>query len=287
MLMPSGLVRAFLLLIAAIATIAAAPPASAAVDAGAVDRCHQSLLRGLAAVSRGRIALVGRCLKEDNWQACPENDLHALAHENELRAFVAGPSSKCRDAVDSGASVADFGPTSCSAEWEGCDVEVPVVATLEDIAECLICQQRGYDFRLRAILGLPRPMPSDAEERRCTKSVARLVSKTIRLAIFDSAACAAGETKPFACAVDATSGSRFGRALAKFGRTIARCRVDEGRAPGALAAFCDGATSDAAGLTACFTATARCLACRSANSALGQSQDCVAFSGLADCDGAL
>lgn len=261
------------------------PSQAGAVDLQAVDRCHQALLRGLAAVSRGRISLVGRCLKEDNWDACPETDLHAIAHENELRNMVAGPSSWCRAAIDSGASLADFGPDACASDWADCDAEIPSIASLEDLAECLVCQQRGFDFRLRGEFGLPRAEPSDPDERRCTRSVARLVSKTARVAIFDTASCASGGIKPFACAVDAGNASRFGAALARYTKTIARCGIDEGRAPGALANFCGGSAADAAGLAACFADVTKCVACRTANTALGQSDDCVAFSGVTDCDG--
>lgn len=256
-----------------------------AVDAEAVDRCHQAILRGLAAVSRGRIALVGRCLKDGKFDSCGETDFHVIPHENELRNFLAGPASDCRTAIASGAALADFGPTTCDSDWADCSAAVPAIATLEDMAECLVCQQKGFDFRMRADFGMPRPLPSDADERRCNCGIARLVTNTVRKAVFDTMACASGGSKPFACAVDATSGSRFGAALATFGKAIDRCGLDQGRAPGILASLCSGTETNAAGLTTCLAGLARCIACRTANSGLGQSADCVAFSGVPDCDG--
>lgn len=262
--------------------LAAAPRA---VDADAVDGCHQAILKGQAAVSRGRIAIVGRCLKDGRWDSCPDNDNHGVAHENELRNWVAADSSNCRAALDSGAVLADFGPLACEDSWGGCDVEVPAIATLDDLAECLVCQQRGLDFALRAELGLPRTPPDDIDERRCTRRLARLVSNTVRKATFDTAACASGLAKPFACAPDSGGDSRFGRARATFAKNVASCRLDEGKAPGALAGLCGGDAADAAGLTTCLEGVAICLACQAANAALGQGLDCAALSGFARCDG--
>lgn len=262
----------------------AVPPAPAAED-DAADRCHQAIARGQAAVKRGRIAQVGRCLKSLAYDTCLETDSHTAIHENELRNHVSGASGECQAALDAGAVVADFGPAACESSWEDCDAEVPSVTTLDDLAGCLICQERGYDFEIRHELGLPRPAPADPDERRCTRRLARLVTTTIRKAVLDTALCARGGAKPFSCPVDTTTQSRFGKALAKFGRNVAACRVDEGKAPGALANLCGGTATDAAGLTLCFEGLARCLACRTANSALGQAEDCTALSGFADCDG--
>ncbi|MFN2426465.1 MAG: hypothetical protein ABR587_15355 [Candidatus Binatia bacterium] len=253
----------------------------------AIDDCHRAISRGMQGVARGRIAQVGRCLKSLNYDACIETDSHTAIHENELRNHVTGAASSCRQALDSGAAVADFGPTSCADLWAGCAAEVPSISTLDDLANCLICHERGFDFAIRAELGMPRPAPADADERRCTRRIARLVSTTVRKSILDAAACARGNVKPFACAVDVTSESRFGAALAKFARAVAACGIDQGKAPGALVNLCGGAATDAASLTDCFTGLAKCLACHSANSALGQSEDCATLSGFAGCDGML
>lgn len=263
---------------------AAATPALA-VDPAAVDRCQQDILRSITAVMRGRTAHIGRCLKELNYDACVVTDLHTAVHENELRNHVAGASSSCQAAVASGAAVSDFGPATCTGEWGDCDTAVPAIATLDDLAECLICQQKGYDLEERSVLGLPRTAPTDPDERACTRRLARLVSNTIRKSTIDAAACAKGGTKPFTCPVDATTASRFGHALATFPRNVATCGIDQGRSPGALVNLCGGAETDTAGITSCFTGLAECIACRTGNSALDQSSDCAAFSGFADCDG--
>jgi len=270
-------VACFLLAIAMVTPL----PARAAT----IDDCHQAIARGMAGVARGRIAQVGRCLKSLNYDACIETDSHTAIHETELRNRVSAVTSDCQAALDEGASVADFGPLACPDAWEDCDTEVPSIATLDDLADCLICVERGLDFEIRAELGMPRPAPADSDERQCTRRIARLVSTTVRKSILDAAKCADGNIKPFACPVDATEESRFGKALSKFERNIATCRIDDGEAPGALANLCGGTATDAASLTACFTGLARCLACYTSNAALGQSEDCAATSGFAGCDG--
>jgi len=274
--------KALPVLVLSLAIVAAAPSAG---DATAVDDCHRAISRGMAAVARGRIAQLGRCLKSLSYDSCIETDSHTAIHENELRNHVAGATSRCRAAIDSGASVSDFGPLTCVAAWEDCDLEVPSITTLDDLADCLVCVERGFDFEIRAELGMPRPAPADSDERRCTRRIARLVSTAVRKSILDAAACAEGNTKPFACPVDLSQDSRFGHALATFERSIATCRLDEGEAPGVLVNLCGGTATDAASLTACFTGLATCLACQTANSALGQNEDCAAFSGFAGCDG--
>lgn len=253
--------------------------------ADATGDCHQAIARGMAGVARGRIAQVGRCLKSLHYDACIETDSHTAIHETELRNRVSNLTSDCQAAIDNGASIADFGPLTCPDAWENCDTEVPSIATLDDLADCLICVERGLDFEIRAELGMPRPAPADSDERRCTRRIARMVSTTVRKSILDAAACADGNAKPFACPVDAGEESRFGKSLSKFERSIATCRLDEGEAPGALLNLCGGTAADAAGLTACFTGLAKCLACHTSNTALGQSEDCAATSGFPGCDG--
>jgi len=269
-------------LLASIATLAVVP-----AHATAVDDCHQAIARGMAGVARGRIAQVGRCLKSLNYDTCIETDSHTAIHETELRNRVSDLNSDCQAAVDGGASVADFGPLTCPDAWEDCDAEVPTITTLDDLADCLVCVERGLDFEIRAELGMPRLAPDDSDERRCTRRIARMVSTTVRKSILDAAACADGNVKPIACPVDAGEESRFGKAMSKFERSIATCRLDEGEAPGALVNLCGGTATDAASLTACFTGLARCLACYTSNAALGQSEDCAATSGFAGCDGML
>jgi hypothetical protein len=265
----------------------ALPEPARAVDPHAVDRCHQDIASGIRAVKRGRIAQVSRCLKSLDYDDCIETDSHTAIHENELRNWVAGAGSSCNDAITSGAALADFGPTTCAGNWEDCDTEVPLISTLDDLASCIVCSERGFDFAIRDELGMPRPAPDDRDERQCTRRISRLVGTAIRKSVVDTARCAKGGAKPFSCPIDASPESRFGRALASFARSIATCDVDDGEAPGVLENMCDGTASDSASLTACFEGLARCLACHTANEALGQSQDCAAFSGFFRCDGIL
>lgn len=269
-------------LLASLMTLTVVP-----AHATAIDDCHQAIARGMAGVARGRIAQVGRCLKSLNYDACIETDSHTAIHEIELRNRVSDPNSDCLAAIDGGASVADFGPLTCPDAWEDCDTDVPSITTLDNLTDCLICVERGLDFEIRAQLGLPRPTPADSDERQCTRRIARMVTTTVRKSILDAAACADGNAKPFACPVDTGEDSRFGKALSKFERSIATCRLDEGEAPGALANLCGGTAADAADLTACFIGLAKCLACYTSNAVLGQSEDCAATSGFAGCDGML
>jgi hypothetical protein len=271
---------------ASLALFAAAPPPARAIDPQAVARCHQDIAAGIRAVKRGRIAQVSRCLKYLDYDSCIETDSHTAIHENELRNWVAGDGSSCQQALASGSSISDFGPTTCDDNWEGCDVEVPSIATLDDLVNCIVCSERGFDFAIRSEVGMSRPAPADADERQCTRRISRLVGTTVRKAVVDTARCA-DETgaKPFSCAIDAGPDSRFGKSLASFARNIATCEVDEGEAPGVLTHMCDGTATDGASLTACFEGLARCLACYTANEALGQSEDCVTFSGFPRCDG--
>jgi hypothetical protein len=269
-----------------LALLATTPPAPAhAQDVALVDRCHQDIAAGIRAVKRGRIAQVSRCLKYLAYDDCIETDSHTAIHENELRNWVAAPGSSCEQAIASGATLADFGPTVCADNWEDCDTEVPVIASLDDMVDCIVCSERGFDFAIRDELGMPRPAPDDHEELQCTRRISRLVGTTIRKAVIDTARCAKGGTKPFACPIDTSPESRFGRALATFARSIGKCEVDDGEAPGVLANMCDGTATDGASLLACFEGLARCLACYTANEALGQGEDCAAFSGSPRCDG--
>jgi len=249
------------------------------------DRCHQAIVLGMAGIKKGRVGQLSRCLKFGNYDDCVETDSHTVEHENDMRRRVAGESSSCQAAIDAGASVADFGPATCGKEYVGCDAEVPAVNSLDDVAGCLICHERGFDALIRDTLGWPRPFPDDPDERRCTRAIGRFTAHAVKKAIYETARCALGASKPFACPVDASPESRFGRALAVIERSVAGCGVDDGEAPGALANLCGGQASDQAQLSACFVGLAKCLACRGANSALDQSEDCAAFSGFAGCDG--
>jgi len=269
----------------ALAIALASPSLAAAADPVAVEKCRRAVLSGLAADARGQVSILGRCLKTNRYDTCPVSDYHSEFHETELVKRIAGASSACQAALDSGSVVSDFGPATCTDEWGDCDVEVPAIATLDDLAACLVCQQRGFNALVRDTFGMPRAAPVDRDENRCDKRIAKLVTTTVRLSIFDADKCSKGGIKPFACPVDVSTDTRFGRALATFGKKIASCGIDAGKAPGALVNLCNGAATNSAGLTTCFTELAKCLACRTTNSALEQSQDCIAFSGLADCDG--
>src|SRR5688572_249442 len=226
--------RALAAAVTLLALAIAAPRSARAVDADAVSRCHQEIANGIRAVKRGRIAQVSRCLKFLDYDSCIETDSHTAIHENELRGWVAGESSPCQEAIASGATIADFGPTTCEDNWEACGTEVPLIATLDDLVSCIVCGERGFDFVIRDELGMPRAAPDDRDELQCNRRIARLVGTSVRKAVVDTASCARGGAKPFSCPVGSGPDTRFGRALASFARNVATCEVDEGEAPGAL-----------------------------------------------------
>jgi hypothetical protein len=252
----------------------------------AEDRCHQEILRGMAGIKKGRDGQRSRCLKFGNYDDCVETDSHTRVHENVMRNRVAGPSSPCVAAFDAGFDITDFGPASCPPEGNDCDLVVPSILDASDLAECLVCIEQGYDRRIRDALGWPRPLPGDPDERRCTRALAQFSAAAVKKAIRETAACARGGTKPFSCPVDVSDENRFGQALSTLAKKALQCGLEQGKAPGALANLCEGAAVDAAGLVECFRGLARCLACRGANAALGQGEDCNAFSGFAGCDDA-
>ncbi len=250
-----------------------------------IDACHQAVTTRVAAIKKARIAQLSRCLKFASYDDCAINGVRIAAEENSLRNRVADDTGPCAAALAAGSVLADFGPTSCAPEWNDCDVAVPTIATLDDLAECLVCQQQGYDLRIRATLGWPRPAPTDRDELRCTRTLGILGAFAVRKAAVDLSRCARGGAKPFDCPVDDADGTRLAGGLLKIERKAPRCRIDEGAAPGALANLCGGMAGDQDGITACFTSLARCLACRTANAALDQNQDCATFSTDPTCTG--
>ncbi|HEY2772836.1 MAG TPA: hypothetical protein VGK20_02160 [Candidatus Binatia bacterium] len=275
-----------LLFIAVLFAFPSVPGRALAVDAAAVDKCRHELFAGLEASSSGHVGELAQCLLAGKYDgSCPFDDLHTGFDDNELIHQIAGPASACQAALASGATIADFGPASCANEWGDCDTAVPSIATLDDLAQCFVCQVRGHDAALRSVLGIPRPAPTDKDERHCTHRIALLVAGTARRAFYDADTCSAGLTKPYSCPFSTAATSHFGRALASFTPRIAACGIDDGKSPGVLANICGGTATNAAELTTCLESLTRCLACRSLDSALGQSDDCAVTSGYADCDG--
>lgn len=252
----------------------------------AEDRCHQEILRGMAGIKKGRDGQRSRCLKFGNYDDCVDTDSHTRVHENVMRNRVAGPASPCTEALGAGSSIGDFGPASCPAEGNDCDLVVPSIQDASDLADCIVCIEEGYDRRIRDALGWPRALPGDPDERRCTRALGQSSAAAVKKAIHETAACARGGTKPFSCPVDASDESRFGHALSTITKKAVQCGLEEGKAPGAVVNLCEGAAVDPAGLVECFRGLARCLACRGANAALGQVEDCTIFSGYAGCDDA-
>src|SRR6185503_8812616 len=134
--------------------------------------------------------------------------------ENALRDVVSGPTSECRAAVDTdGVPLSSFGPATCPAAWNGCDVAVPAIASLEDLAECLICVSTGHDRKLRAEFDFS--YPSENNERRCTRSAKKGLMSVVGASMRAVTKCADGGTQPFSCAVDPVNDRGTAKAIEK------------------------------------------------------------------------
>lgn len=269
----------FLVLLLA-GTTAATPVVLA--DAAA---CNDAIARGVQAVQRGRVAQLSRCASAGNYSSCNDADSHTVAHENELRHWVAEAGSACADAVAMGSVVGEFGPALCPAEWNDCDVAVPTVNDLDDLADCMLCGLRGYDLFVRDSAGLPRSDTIDRSERSCAKKLLRTSGRAYRKGFRELSRCAAGGEQPFNCPLDISQGTRFAKKLSALDRAATRCRFPEGRALAVLTNFCEGSAADADELASCLRARTICTTCRSGNLAFGQEIDCAALSASAACDG--
>ncbi len=273
--------RALLLGIALAAAGGALAPGAHADAPG----CNDQITRGVQAVHRGRVAQLSRCLRSGNYDGCNDMDSHTVAHENELRRYVAAEGSQCREAIDQGALLSEFGPASCPDEWNGCDLLVPSIDDPADLAECLVCGLHGHDLFIRETFGLPGAPPSDRKARRCNLNLSRTAGQAVRKGYKDIARCARGGEQPFDCTPDASEGTRFGKSVARVAAKVAKCRLDQGEAPETLAGVCGG-VGDEAELASCLEGRVLCLVCRAEELSLRQGIDCAAFSGTADCDGA-
>jgi hypothetical protein len=137
---------------------------------------------------------------------------------------------------------------------------------------------------VRDTFAMPRMTPTDRDERRCNLKLARTLGQSVRKGFKQISACARGGEQPFYCSIDTGETSRLGKALARLGKKVSKCKLDQGRAPGTLASVCDG-VADEAELSDCLRARTVCLVCRSAEIAFNQGIDCAAVSGHAACDG--
>lgn len=270
-------------LVAGLCAAAIAWPA--AVWSSSTNQCHQLVVLRSAMVKKKRALQVAGCLRHGNFENCASVDALVRVEEAKLLGSIGGPGKICKAALDDGATPADFAPAACAADWNGCDLVVPAINTMADLAECLRCHEEGYDLALRNALGMPRSAPVDRAERLCAHLYARATGRAVRQASLDAAKCSYGLSEPFDCPVDDGPPTRFAEALAVLETSGARCGIDQGDGLGALADLCHGRATNQAELTACFVSLAKCLACRTRNAVLDQNQDCIAFSGDPACTG--
>jgi DNA-binding beta-propeller fold protein YncE len=227
-------------------------------------------------------AQLSRCMKEGNFADCETESDSILEAQQGLRATIANPSGDCAEAVDGGVPISSFGPDTCPPAGARCDESVGAIADLDDLAECLVCMQAGFDASLRLRIDLPLGEPPVQNERKCIRAVASRTLKAIRAGVRDVERCAAGGVAPFSCPSSADPESKFGKALSRIAVAVSRCK-DASGVPGQLsgdsAATCRPAAAAPADLTECHESVARCIVCSHANGVFDQSQDCVTYSG--------
>lgn len=267
----------------AVSATAAILATVAVAEAASDVQCRKRIVGIVGLVKQKRTLRLSICLRTNNYDACSLDHVVIDDEETKLLNQVGGPGRTCKKAFDEGFVLADFAPASCAAEFNDCDVEVPAIASMADFAACLRCQQEGYDLGIRDVLGMPRPAPVDREDRKCARLAGLATARAVRQADLDVQRCLQGQMGPVFCPVSDAPATRLARALASLDRKVRRCRIDEGQAPTALVDLCGAAAANETELVACLAGRAKCLACRSANAVLQQSQDCAAFSGDPSC----
>ncbi len=254
------------------------------------EQCNQDIAKIVVKLQRAYASRFGACVRSDLYLGCPDTGDAIKRQEKQLRQKVSGAKSHCALAVEGdGVPVSSFGPVSCPAAWNECDTTVPTIDTLDDLADCLVCVNRGIALHYRFLLDLPEPTLLVRSDQKCLRAVEKAARKAFVTGIKEIARCGRGGVKPFSCPVsDDPNETKFGRALAKITRKVFRC-TDESGVRGAIGRgvglMCHRAVVSPQDLDQCLAETSRCLACQTSNAMLGQSQDCPAFSGLRNCAG--
>jgi DNA-binding beta-propeller fold protein YncE len=250
--------------------------------------CNLDIATSSEALARSHEARLKRCLKRSQNNACAPFDFHVGAAENALRALITDPGGACAAAVNVVAvPLASFGPGAVCRDAGGsasCEAEVPAITTLDELADCLICLQGAMSQEVEKRIASSNRY-SDGFEARCIRSLFNAATRAARKARKAVERCARGGTQPFACPVDDAPDGKFGKALAVIDKKVARCK-DVAGVPGQLGhdfmgTLCaDGPSATNAELSACYADSMRCMTCLFANRVLGQSQDCIDFSGV-------
>lgn len=272
------------LLAAAALVLALALPAHADNEA----LCNRSIGKSVALLRKAHQKRISKCLRFANY-ACPLDSLAIQQSENRLRARLTEAGSACDLAVHVDAvPLASFGPESCPASWNECDALVPSIATLADLADCLVCIEAGSDARVRGQLDFPEAI-ENVQVRGCVRGLYEAMGQAVRVSMHQVESCAKeAERKPFACPVEDGPGSKLATLLDKMPKIALRC-IEEGSSSISeeVQPLCNGSADSTEALSQCFQTLTRCLACEVANSTWGQAEDCISFSGSASCDGTL
>jgi len=224
-----------------------------------------------------------RCMKFGAFATCEEAGFHVVEAQQDARRIITSPTGSCAQAVDEGVLLTDVGPGTCPPADAHCDERIGDITSLDDLAECVVCMQEGFDAAYRLQLDMPVTTPANVNERKCIRSVVGKSLKAIRAGIRDVERCARGGVSPFACAANDDPATKFGRAQTQVSNAIDRCKDASGQTgsvSGDSALLCHGTAPTASDLLACAQATARCLVCSHANGVYQQSQDCVMFAGI-------
>ncbi|RMD82951.1 MAG: hypothetical protein D6815_07865, partial [Candidatus Dadabacteria bacterium] len=250
--------------------------------------CNQDLANVSYKLQRAYAAALGRCIRFMNYPDCsdPASDFGVLRSQDKLAAALA-PGSHCDTAVSTdGVPVSNFGPTTCPAAWNDCDLVVPSIDTLSDLEQCLRCVHYGMAMRYRSLLDLPDASVISSNDRKCVRATEKATSKAYLKSVKEVLKCGRGGVKPFACAADDSPGTKLAKALEGIAKKAGRCR-DETGTRGALGVAIYEMTRHAVESPVDYADAlkelSRCMACQEANLIFGQAQDCAAFSGLWRC----
>lgn len=279
----SGLRRTFAASLAA--ALAVALVLALALPASADDEtdCNRAIGKSVSLLRKSHQKRISKCLRFANFD-CSLDSLAIEQSENRVRARVAGAGSSCDLAVNTGGiPLSSFGPAACPAAWNGCDAAVPAIATLSDLADCLVCVEVGHDRKVRDDLDFP-PLIENIDERKCVRFLYEALGQAVRIGMHPVDECAKDTGhQPFACPVDASPETPFGRRLTKIERLADQCDDATGMLGDDVKSLCNGTVTTTADLATCFNGLVRCITCRSANTTYGQSEDCAAAAAPWDC----
>ncbi|RMF22284.1 MAG: hypothetical protein D6760_07755, partial [Deltaproteobacteria bacterium] len=251
--------------------------------------CNQDIAKAVLALQRAYATDLGRCLRLGNFQECPDPALEVGIQRGESRlSNKLKPGSHCDSAVNvDGVALSRFGPITCPAAWNQCDVSVGSIDTLSDLDDCLRCMNYGIAVHYRRLLDLGRTGSLTPDDRKCLRATVLATGKAFLKSFKEVVKCARGGVKPFACPADDSTGSRFAKALEAIQKKVARCRNEAG-VRGEISRNLHKVTRrpilSAADYAGELQTVSRCMACQLANVTFGQDQDCPGFSGMLRCD---